>query len=57
MWNDFNLYLGKAVLILKGDGVVEGIDRGVDEVGNLKLETVAGIQTFNAGEVSLRIAR
>lgn len=57
LWNDFNLYLGKAVLILKGDGVVEGIDRGVDEVGNLKLETVAGIQTFNAGEVSLRIAR
>jgi len=36
---------------------VEGTDHGVDEKGNLLLKTAAGIQIFNAGEVSLRPAK
>lgn len=53
-WDDFNLYAGKSVRVNLMDKVVSGIDRGVDASGNLQLETDHGMQSFNAGEVSLR---
>ena len=56
-WDEFNVYSDCPVQILIGDKVIEGIDRGVDEGGNLILETSQGLRTFNAGEVSLRALR
>ena len=53
-WNRYNLYEGVDVVIHRGSERIDGRDAGVDENGNLLLETVNGIQVFNAGEVSLR---
>jgi BirA family biotin operon repressor/biotin-[acetyl-CoA-carboxylase] ligase len=53
-WDEFDIYANQSVCVLFGDKVVEGVDRGVDEHGNLLLETSDGMQTFSAGEVSLR---
>ncbi|MBV1878705.1 MAG: biotin--[acetyl-CoA-carboxylase] ligase [Pseudomonadales bacterium] len=53
-WNACNYFLNKPVRILSGEQVVYGLDRGVDERGNLMLETGEGMLAFNAGEVSLR---
>ena len=53
-WQNDNLYQNKQVRVLIGDTAIEGIDRGVDQNGNLLLETAKGIVTYNAGEVSLR---
>lgn len=53
-WNRFDLYSGQPVRVNLVNEVVEGIDRGVDAGGNLLLETEDGMQSFNAGEVSLR---
>jgi len=53
-WGDFNIYEGKPVRVSLTNGEVEGIDRGVDDKGNLLLETAEGVRAFNAGEVSLR---
>ena len=56
-WSEFDLYFGQNVRVLIGDRVVEGTDHGVDEAGNLLLKTPSRIETFNAGEVSLRLAQ
>ena len=40
--------------IISSDSVQTGISRGVNEFGNLVLETAEGLKVFNAGEVSLR---
>jgi BirA family biotin operon repressor/biotin-[acetyl-CoA-carboxylase] ligase len=53
-WQEYNLYAGQEVRIIRGNEAFAGIDRGVDENGNLLLETASGIQSHNAGEVSLR---
>ena len=53
-WPTFNLYAGREVRIIRGGVESEGIDRGVDENGNLLLETAHGVERHNAGEVSLR---
>ena len=53
-WQDYNLYAGQPVKIIRGDEEFTGLDRGVDEYGNLQLETDAGLQVHNSGEVSLR---
>ncbi len=53
-WQDYNLYAGQSVKIIRGAEEVTGLDRGIDEYGNLLLETDAGLQVHNSGEVSLR---
>jgi BirA family biotin operon repressor/biotin-[acetyl-CoA-carboxylase] ligase len=55
-WKAFNAYHGKMVNVIMGETLVEGLDQGVDEKGNLILKTVSGTRSFNAGEVSLRRA-
>ena len=55
-WKAFNAYHDKMVNVIMGDTLVEGIDQGVDEKGNLILKTDLGARSFNAGEVSLRRA-
>ena len=55
-WPRFNLYQDQPVRVLRGETVIEGIDRGIAETGDLLLETDEGVMPFNAGEVSLRPA-
>lgn len=53
-WPDFDVYFGQEVQVTVAGEPVAGIDRGIDENGNLLLESAAGVRAFNAGEVSLR---
>ncbi|MDA0791350.1 MAG: biotin--[acetyl-CoA-carboxylase] ligase [Proteobacteria bacterium] len=53
-WPDFNLYQGLPVTVLLGDQRVHGDDAGIDQQGNLRVRSASGLQTFNAGEVSIR---
>lgn len=54
LWQEYDVYHGSQVLVRRSDDTIEGINRGVDQEGNLLLETSEGVQAFNAGEVSLR---
>tara|TARA_B100000029_G_scaffold332972_1_gene325136 strand:+ start:149 stop:1057 length:909 start_codon:yes stop_codon:yes gene_type:complete len=53
-WSEYNLFSGKQVTVHLGDKIIEGIDAGIDESGNLRLQTDDGTRTFNSGEISLR---
>ncbi|MFT5795053.1 MAG: BirA family biotin operon repressor/biotin-[acetyl-CoA-carboxylase] ligase [Candidatus Azotimanducaceae bacterium] len=55
-WSAINYYAGQDLLVKLGDQIVAGVDRGIDEQGQLLLDTPAGLRCFNAGEVSLRRA-
>lgn len=55
-WQGFNLYQGRAVEVRLGERVIQGIDHGIDASGQLQVLTEEGLQVFNAGEVSLRLA-
>ena len=54
IWAQINANQDKSVTIITDHGNIHGIDRGIDHQGNLQLEIDQGIQTFAAGEVSLR---
>jgi BirA family biotin operon repressor/biotin-[acetyl-CoA-carboxylase] ligase len=54
LWPEFDLYAGRPVLIKLADAERHGVNLGVDNDGNLMLETDDGLETYNAGEVSLR---
>jgi BirA family transcriptional regulator, biotin operon repressor / biotin---[acetyl-CoA-carboxylase] ligase len=53
-WRQFDLYKDQEVVVHRGFERIEGRDVGVDDDGNLLLETAEGIVAFNSGEVSLR---
>tara|TARA_R110002072_G_C7926148_1_gene531365 strand:- start:991 stop:1911 length:921 start_codon:yes stop_codon:yes gene_type:complete len=53
-WQALDAHEGQEVNIISSDSVQTGISRGVNEFGNLVLETAEGLKVFNAGEVSLR---
>ena len=53
-WVRYNLFQGQSVSVTRGNQVIEGIDRGITDTGDLLLETEQGLLPFNAGEVSLR---
>ncbi len=53
-WPEFDVYRGQPVELLVGQRRVQGINAGVDQTGNLLLQTDRGVATYNAGEVSLR---
>ncbi len=55
-WERYDLYRGEPVEIRWGRETVRGIHVGLDSQGALRLDTGAGTQTFQAGEVSLRPA-
>lgn len=50
-WNDADLFLNKNVEIHNGEKRIIGKSLGVDANGELLLETTAGLQSINAGEV------
>jgi BirA family biotin operon repressor/biotin-[acetyl-CoA-carboxylase] ligase len=55
-WNESNLYRGREVIVHLGEEQISGRDAGVDNNGNLLLETTEGMRVFAAGQVSLRPA-
>jgi BirA family biotin operon repressor/biotin-[acetyl-CoA-carboxylase] ligase len=55
-WERYDLYRGEQVEVHWGQQRVCGTHLGLDPQGALRLDTGAGIQTFQAGEVSLRPA-
>ncbi len=56
-WEALDAYRGRPVRLLR-DGVtlLEGIARGIDDSGQLMVETAAGLQPVISGELSLRPA-
>jgi BirA family biotin operon repressor/biotin-[acetyl-CoA-carboxylase] ligase len=55
-WQELDALLGQPVRILQGERVVEGIARGTDASGALRLECDGRVERFFSGEVSLRPA-
>lgn len=56
-WESYHVYQGRQVRMLLPDGTqVGGVVHGVTGDGALRIETVRGMQVFNAGEISLREA-
>ena len=55
-WLSRDAFLDKLVVLHLGDQQIQGIAKGVTDDGSLCLKTAAGFQSFNGGEVSLRIA-
>jgi BirA family biotin operon repressor/biotin-[acetyl-CoA-carboxylase] ligase len=54
-WTSRSSYAsGKAVQVANGDEVWQGITRGVESDGALRLETTEGMKIVRAGDVSLR---
>jgi BirA family transcriptional regulator, biotin operon repressor / biotin---[acetyl-CoA-carboxylase] ligase len=55
-WERYDLYRGEEVEVHWGQQRVHGTHLGLDANGALRLDTESGIETFQAGEVSLRPA-
>lgn len=56
-WEALDAYRGRAVRLLRDDVVVlEGIASGIDDSGQLLVNTADGIQAVMSGEISLRPA-
>lgn len=53
-WQRYDVLHAAEVKVLQGDRVIEGMARGVTVDGALLVETVAGLQRFVSGEVTLR---
>ena len=53
-WDEYNLYAGQQINVIRGSEIISGIDSGVDLEGNLLLRTEAGLEVHNSGEVSVR---
>jgi len=54
-WQRLDLTRDRAVRVQSGKDVTEGIARGLDDTGALRVETSSGIRPVLAGDVSLRI--
>ena len=55
-WLSRDAFLNQPVVLHMGDQQVQGVSKGVTDDGSLYLETAAGFQSYNGGEVSLRMA-
>ncbi len=55
LWHEYNLFAGREVEVLRGDERIRGIDSGVNDRGNLILDTETGLVECHSGEVSLRV--
>ncbi len=53
-WNKNDAFCGQQVKLILPSSEIQGICAGVNEKGELQLETEGGLKAFNAGEVSLR---
>lgn len=55
-WNEANAFEGEEVRLILPSSEIRGRCTGVNQKGELRLDTPEGEQVFNAGEVSLRLA-
>jgi BirA family biotin operon repressor/biotin-[acetyl-CoA-carboxylase] ligase len=53
-WEEYNLYSGQKISVIRGSEIISGIDSGVDLEGNLLLLNEVGLKAYNSGEVSVR---
>ena len=53
-WQSYNAFSNSGVNVLTEQGIISGIEQGIDERGYLKVLCGNKIQMFNGGEVSLR---
>ena len=53
-WQSYNAFSNREVNVLTEQGIISGIEQGIDERGYLKVLRGNKIQMFNGGEVSLR---
>ena len=53
-WQSYNAFSNSEINVLTEQGVISGIEQGIDERGYLKVLCGNKIQIFNGGEVSLR---
>jgi BirA family biotin operon repressor/biotin-[acetyl-CoA-carboxylase] ligase len=53
-WERYDLYRGEIVGIHIGDRVVFGVQAGITDQGGLRVDVDGTVETFQAGEVSLR---
>lgn len=53
-WNRCDAFKDSPVKLILPSSEIQGVCKGVNEKGELQLETESGMQSFNAGEVSLR---
>lgn len=56
-YHRLDILAGRAVRLVTAEGPVDGVVRGVGEVGELAIETPAGLCHYAAGEVSLGACR
>lgn len=54
-WSALDLTLDREVLVLEQNRELQGIARGVDEQGALRVEVFGELRSLHAGEVSLRL--
>ncbi|MEZ2746847.1 bifunctional biotin--[acetyl-CoA-carboxylase] ligase/biotin operon repressor BirA [Halopseudomonas bauzanensis] len=54
-WQQHDAWYGLPVVVRTGPVVTEGVERGVDHRGALRLDTAEGQVLLNGGEVSLRL--
>jgi len=55
-WNDWDIVKGRQVVLSTPGREVQGMAQGVNNEGALLLETEKGIESYHAGEISLRIS-
>ena len=53
-FSDLDAYHQRNVEVISGEQRISGINRGIDEQGQLRLETAQGIELYAAAEISLR---
>ena len=53
-WSSYDCYSDEEVQVLIGEERVTGVNRGVDESGNLLIDVGGEIRGYSSGEVSLR---
>ena len=55
-FSDLDAYHERVVEVISGEQRISGVNRGIDEQGQLRLETTQGIELHSAAEISLRAA-
>ena len=55
-WQRYDKTMGRRIQLHTGNGILQGIARGIDEQGALRLEHQGTVSHYHSGEVSLRVA-
>jgi len=53
-WKHYDVHYGKRVVLSIGDRSIEGVHRGIDNSGAIRVQIGNTIKTFHGGEISLR---